>query len=95
MITLANGSQTMAKGIGSACPLAFIPLTSVLYVLDSPFNMISISKLIRDLNFLITFSDNSVTLQDWSMGRTIGIGDEYLKYSFYPYDLVSFLVFLC
>ena len=21
--------------------------------------------------------------------------DEYLKYSFYPYDLVSFLVFLC
>ena len=77
MITLANGSQTMVKGIGSACPLAFIPLTSVLYVPDSPFNMISISKLIRDLNFLIIFFDNSVTLQDWSMGRTIGIGREF------------------
>ena len=37
MITLANGSQTMAKGIGSTCPLPSIPLTYVLYVPDSPF----------------------------------------------------------
>ena len=62
MITLANGSQTMAKGISSASHLPSIPLTSVLYVLDSHFNMLSISKLIRDLNCLITFSNNSVTL---------------------------------
>ena len=71
MITLANGSQTIAKGIGSACPL-----TSVVYVLDSPFNLISISKFTRDLNCLITFSDHSVTLQDRSTGQTIGIGRE-------------------
>ena len=77
MITLANGSQTMAKGISSACSLSSIPLTSVLYVLDSPFNMISISKLTRDLNCLITFSDNSITLQDRSTWRTIGIGREF------------------
>ena len=77
MITLANGSQTMAKGIGSACPLPSIPFTSVIYVLDYPFNMISISKLTRDLNCLIIFSDNSITLQDWSMGRMIGIGREF------------------
>ena len=62
MIILANGSQTMSKGIGLTCPLPFISLTSVLYVLDSPFNIISISKLIRDLNCLIIFSDNFVTL---------------------------------
>ena len=36
MITLANGSQTMAKGICSTCPFPSIPLTSVLYVPDSP-----------------------------------------------------------
>ena len=64
MITLANGSQTMAKGIDSACPLPSVPLTFVLYVLKCPFNLIYISKLTRDLNCLITFSDNSVTLQD-------------------------------
>ena len=77
MITLANGLQTMAKGIGSVSPLPFIPLIYVLYFPDSPFNMLSISKLTRDLNCSITFSDNSVTLQDWSTGRTIGIGREF------------------
>ena len=60
MITLANGSQTMAKEIGSACHLPSIPLTYVLYVSDSPFNLISINKLTRDLNCLITFFDNFV-----------------------------------
>ena len=62
MITLTNGSQTMAKGISSACPLPSVPLTSVFYVLDCAFNLISISKLTCDLNCLITFSDNFVTL---------------------------------
>ena len=62
MVTLANGSQTIAKGIDSTYPLPSLPLTFVLYVLDSPFNLISISKLTRDLNCLITFCDNSVTL---------------------------------
>ena len=77
MITLANGSQTMAKGIGSVCPLPSVPLTSILYVPDCPFNMISISKLTRDRNCLITFFDNAVTLQDRSTGRMIGIGCEF------------------
>ena len=63
-ITLANGTQTMTKGIRSTCPLPSLPLTSVLYVPDSPFNFISISKLIHDLNCSITFSHSSVTLQD-------------------------------
>ena len=76
MVTLAYGSQTITKGIGSTCPLPSLPLTSVLYVPDSFFNLISISKLTRDLNFLITFSDHSVTLQDWSTVQAIGIGHE-------------------
>ena len=76
MVTLANGSQTIAKGIGSTCPLPSPPLTSVFYVPDSPFNLISISKLTCDLNCLITFFDHSITLQDRSTGQTIGIGRE-------------------
>ena len=64
MITSANGTQTMAKGIESACPLSSLPLTFVLYVPDSPFNIISVSKLMHDLNCSITFSHSSVTLQD-------------------------------
>ena len=76
MITLASGTQTMAKGIGSACPLSSLPLTFVLYVPDSPFNIISVSKLIHDLNCSITLSHSSVTLQDQSTRRTINIGHE-------------------
>ena len=75
-ITLANGSQTIAKGIGSVCPLPSLPLTPILYVPNFPFNLISISKLTRDLHCVLNFSHNSVTLQDWSMGKTIGIEHE-------------------
>ena len=49
----------------------------VLDVPDCPFKLISISKLTRDLNCLITFSDNCITLQDRSMGRAICIGREF------------------
>ena len=73
-VTLANGSQTVAKGIGLALPLPSLPLTSVLYTPECPFNLISISKLTRTLNCSITFSDKFVTLQDRSTGKTIGIG---------------------
>ena len=75
-ITLANGSQTIAKGIDSVCPLHSLPLTFVLYVPNFPFNLISISKLTRDLHCVLTFSHNSLTLQDRRTGKTIDIGHE-------------------
>ncbi|RVW44892.1 Retrovirus-related Pol polyprotein from transposon RE2 [Vitis vinifera] len=75
-VTLANGSQTVAKGIGLALPLPSLPLTSILYTPECPFNLISISKITRTLNCSITFSDKFVTLQDRSTGKTIGIGRE-------------------
>ncbi|RVW27445.1 Retrovirus-related Pol polyprotein from transposon RE2 [Vitis vinifera] len=73
-VTLANGSQTVAKGIGLTHPLPSLPLTSVLYTPECSFNLISISKITRTLNCSITFSDKFVTLQDRSTGKTIGIG---------------------
>ena len=75
-ITLANGSQTITKGIGLACPLPSLPFTSVLYVIDFPFNLISISRLTRDLHCVLTFSHNFVSLQDRSTRKTIDIGHE-------------------
>ena len=59
-ITLANGAQTIAKGIGLVCPLPSLPLTSILYVLDFPYNLISISKLTRDLHCVLIFSNNTL-----------------------------------
>ena len=43
-VVLANGSQTMAKGIGLVHPLPFLPLHSVLYVPECPFNLIPSAK---------------------------------------------------
>ena len=68
-VTLANGSQTVAKDIGLAHPLPSLPLTFVLYTLECSFNLISISKITRTLNCSITFSDKFVTPEygedDW------------------------------
>ena len=75
-ITLANGSQTIAKSIGSTCPLPSLPLSFILYIHNFSFNLISITKLTRDLHYVLTFSHNFVTLQDRSMGKTIGIRHE-------------------
>ena len=66
----------MAKGFGFAHPLPSLPLHSILYASECPFNLISISKITRTLNCSITFSDKFVTLQDRSTGKAIGIGRE-------------------
>ena len=54
-ITIANGSQTITKDIGLACPLPSLPLTSVFYVHNFLSNLISISKLTRDFHCVLTF----------------------------------------
>ena len=60
-VTLVNGSHTVAKGIGLDHPLLSLPLTSVLYTPECPFNLIFISKITRTLNCSIIFSDKFVT----------------------------------
>ena len=75
-VTLVNGFQTVAKGIGLAHPFPSLPLTFVLYTPKCPFNLISISKITRTLNCSIIFFDKFVTLQDRSTGKMIGIGRE-------------------
>ncbi|XP_075075263.1 uncharacterized protein LOC142162667 [Nicotiana tabacum] len=75
-ITLANGSKTAIKGIGEAHPLPSLPLTSVLFAPECPYNLISISKLTKNLKCLVIFSEDSVFVQDRSSGQVIGRGHE-------------------
>jgi hypothetical protein len=75
-ITLANGSKALVTGIGQALPLPSLSLNYVLFVLNSPFNFISISKLTRSLNCFITFCSDSVFIKDQNTGKTIGTGFE-------------------
>ncbi|GAU44158.1 hypothetical protein TSUD_399800 [Trifolium subterraneum] len=75
-ITLANGSKAQVTGIGQALPLPSLSLNYVLFVPDSPFNLISISKLTHSLNCSITFWSDSFFIQDRSTGKMIGTGFE-------------------
>ena len=49
---------------------------SVFYVLGSLFNLLSISHLTHSLNCIVSFTEDSVILQDRSSGRTIATGCE-------------------
>lgn len=65
-ITSANGSQNRSKGIGNFQILLALSVTYVLYVPDCPFNLFSVSRLIRPLDCSVTFTNNNVILQDRS-----------------------------
>ncbi|RVW83021.1 Retrovirus-related Pol polyprotein from transposon RE1 [Vitis vinifera] len=62
---LNYGASDHISGFGFAHPLPSLPLHSILYAPECPFNLIFISKITRTLNCSITFSDKFVTLQDW------------------------------
>ena len=83
-ITLADGSQVTAKGIGHVSPTSSLSLSSVLFIPNCPFNLISLSQLTRSHNYSVTFDANSFVIQERGTGRTIGVGHEsnglyYLK----------------
>ncbi|XP_070026187.1 protein MTL1-like [Nicotiana sylvestris] len=71
-VTMANRSQTMATAIGQASPLLSLPLDSILYVSDSSFNLIAISRLDKSLKSVVSFLDDLVFIQECSTGRIIG-----------------------
>jgi len=61
-VTLANGSQILIKGIGEVKIFPSIPLTTVLFTPECPYNLILISKLTKNLNCSITFTADSVVV---------------------------------
>ena len=75
-ITVADGSQTQSRGVGVVHPLPSLSIDNALYVPGSPFNLLSISRLTRSLKCVISFTEDSVFLQDRSSGRIFGTGSE-------------------
>ncbi|KAK2437071.1 putative mitochondrial protein [Trifolium repens] len=75
-ITSANGSQTRSQGIGTVQILPSLSVDSVLYIPGCPFNLLSVNRLTRSLDCIVTFTNSNVTLQDRCSGRTIGVGCE-------------------
>nr|KYP72342.1 Retrovirus-related Pol polyprotein from transposon TNT 1-94 [Cajanus cajan] len=75
-ITMANGSRATSHGVGTIHLSPSLSIDNVLYVPESPFNLLSLSRLTRSLDCLISFTKDSAFLQDRSSGRMIGTGCE-------------------
>ena len=75
-VTLADGSTTTVSGLGTANLSPNLSLSSVLYIPDFPFNLLSISKLTKILNCATIFLSTHYIFQDLKTMKIIGGGHE-------------------
>jgi len=62
-IIMGNGSKVSSHGVGTVHLFPSLPIDNVLYVLGSSFNLLSINRLTRSLDCIISFIKDSVCLQ--------------------------------
>ena len=83
-ITFADGSKVLAKEVDYVSLTESMPLKSVLFIQECPFNLIPLSQLTRSRNCSITLDSNSFFIHDFGMEQTIDVEHEsqglyYLK----------------
>ena len=71
-VTLTDGSRISSHGVGTVKLFPSLTIDNVLYVPGSPFNMLSISRVTHSLDCVVSFTNNSVCLQDRSSKQVIG-----------------------
>jgi len=71
---MANGFKVSSHGVGTVHLFPSLPVDNVLYVPGLPFNLLFISRLTHSLDCIISFTKDSVCLQDRSSGRMIDTG---------------------
>ena len=76
IVTLADGSTFCVLGSRTIHLTPLITLTSVLCLPQFSFNLIYLSKLIRTLNYNISFFFDHCLIPDLSTNRIIGRGRE-------------------
>ena len=74
-VSVADGKISTATGQGTVV-VADLVLNSVLYVPNFHYNLLSVSKLTKDLNCAVIFSPSRCEFQELSSGRTIGSAQE-------------------
>jgi hypothetical protein len=71
-VHIADGSSSQVKGIGLSRLLRDMILNSILHVPNLDCNLLSISKLTRDLNCVAKFFPHLCLFQDLDTGKKIG-----------------------
>ncbi|XP_031256086.1 uncharacterized protein LOC116114071 [Pistacia vera] len=71
-VKIADGSLSPIAGKGSIKLSNTIELKSFLHVPRLSCNLLSVSKLSKDSNCLVTFFDSHCEFQDWNLGTMIG-----------------------
>jgi len=74
---MANGSKASSHGVGTVHLFPSLHVDNVFYVPGLPFNLLSISRLTRSLDCIISFITDFVCLQDRSSGLMIGTECEF------------------
>ena len=72
-VTIANGYRVPSHGVGIINIFPYLSIDNVIYVPGSPFNLLSISRLTRSLDYVISFTKDYVFVQDRSSRWMIGI----------------------
>ncbi|CAL9007107.1 unnamed protein product, partial [Prunus brigantina] len=76
-VGLPNGGKATIKNIGSIKVSETLTLDGVLHVPQFNVNLLSVSKLTRGLQCMVTFFDQFCVVQDVNTGRTIGLGKQF------------------
>jgi len=82
-VWVADGKMSPAVGKGTVC-LPNMILKSVLYVPKLTYNLLSVSKLTKDMNCVVTFFSSHCEFQDRSSRKMIGIAEK--KYGLYYFS---------
>ena len=73
-MTLADGFFLLVEGKGTVQLSLPLILSSILSIPHSPFNLMSFSKLAKNLNACVSFFPDSNLIQDLTTWKTIGVG---------------------
>jgi len=59
---MTNNSKVSSQGVGTIHLLPSLSIDNILYVPRSPFNLLSISRLTRSLDYVISFTKDFICL---------------------------------
>ena len=87
IVILTDGSRTPIQAIGIATTTPTLSLSYIFYLPYFSFNLLSVSKITKVLNYTVTFFSTHCVFQELGTWKTIGIGRDWNR--LYELELAS------